>query len=299
MIVAGKFKTLEKNDFRILSATEILMRGHEFVPYDEIARFSRLRDDEVVHRIRTLTRDRFLTRGRESILGYQGYSLTLFGYDDLALRALVNSGAIEAIGKPLGVGQESDIYEALDSRGRECAVKFHRLGRTSFRQTFRKREFIAERSHISWLYQSRLSAEREYRALRSLHSAKVNVPKPVAQNRHVVVMGLIVGTELKHTEMEDATPILREIVRNMRVAYRKAKLIHSDLSEYNILIKPDGRILIIDWPQGVEPSLPNAEAYLRKDVYNVITAFKRKTGLNPDLGEVLEYVKGERNRVAL
>jgi RIO kinase 2 len=299
MMAAGKFKDLEKNDFGILAAAELLMKRHEYVPHEELVSISRLRDDEVAYRIRALAKDRFLVRGKGELLGYQGYTLTMSGYDALALRALVSSGAIEAIGKSLGVGKESDIYEALGSRGRRCAVKFHRLGRTSFRQTSRKRGFIAERSHISWLYQSRLSAEREYRALKRLYSVKVSVPKPIAQNRHVVAMGLIAGTELKYAEMEDAAPILREILRNVRRTYRKAELIHADLSEYNILIEPDGRILIIDWPQCVNVSHPSAESHLRKDLYNIVTAFRRKTGLDPDLEEVLQYVKGARNRVTL
>jgi len=299
MMAAGKFKDLEKNDFRILAATELLMKRHEYVPHEELVSISRLRDDEVAYRTRALAKDRLLARGKGELLGYQGYTLTMSGYDALALRGLVSSGAIEAIGKSLGVGKESDIYEALGSRGRRCAVKFQRLGRTSFRQTSRKREFIAERSHISWLYQSRLSAEREYRALRLLYSVRVSVPKPIAQNRHVVVMGLIVGTELKYAEMEDAAPILREILRNVRRTYRKAELIHADLSEYNILIKADGRVLIIDWPQSVGVSHPNAENYLRKDLYNIITAFRRKTGLDPDLEGVIRYVKGTKNRVTL
>jgi RIO kinase 2 len=225
--------------------------------------------------------------------------LTGSGYDALALRAFVNSGAVEAIGKSLGVGKESDIYEALDSRGKRCVIKLHRLGRMSFRQTVRKRGYVADRSHISWLYQSRLSAEREYSALRTLYAAGVSVPKPLAYNRHAVVMSVIEGTELKFAEMTDPEAILRKILRNMRMMYRRAGLVHSDLSEYNILVKANGQVLIIDWPQCVGVSHPNAQENLRRDISNVIRCFTKKAGLKPDEERVLEYVTGKRRSLGL
>lgn len=293
MLLLDKFRLLEKNDFRILSITELKMKNHQYAPIEEIVRSSKLRGDEVTYRIEKLSKDRFLSKPPRDSLGYQGYALTIFGYDALALKALVSSGAVEAIGKSLGVGKESDIYEALDSRGKRCAVKFHRLGRTSFRQTSRTRGYVADRYHISWLYQSRLSAEKEYASLKSLYSAGVSVPKPIAQNRHVIAMGLVAGTELKYAEMEETEPILREILKNVRRTYLKAGLIHSDLSEYNILIKQDGKILIIDWPQSVGVNHPNSSDYLRKDISNVIDCFRRKAGLKPDLERVLAYVTGD------
>lgn len=299
MFIAERFRSLVSNDFRILSVTELLMKCHEFVPLQEIVRFSRLRADEVVYRIRRLSRDRFLVGSPKTLPGYQGYVLTFSGYDALALRAFVTSGAVEAIGKSLGVGKESDVYEALDSRGKRCVIKFHRLGRMSFRQTLRKRGYVADRSHISWLYQSRLSAEREYSALRALYSAGVSVPKPLAYNRHAIVMSVIEGTELKFAEMKDPESILREVLRNVRKTYCTVGLVHSDLSEYNILVKANGQVLMIDWPQSVSVSHPNAQDNLRRDVSNVVKCFTKKAGLKPDEERVLEYVTGKRRTLGL
>ena len=42
---------------------------------------------------------------------YDGYRLTPLGYDFLALKALVNRGAVAAVGRQIGVGKESDVYE--------------------------------------------------------------------------------------------------------------------------------------------------------------------------------------------
>jgi len=299
LFLLDKFRLLEKNDFRILSITELRMKNHQYVPVEEILRSSRLRSDEVTYRIKKLCKGCILSRSSTDFLGYEGYALTIFGYDALALRALVRSGAVEAIGKSLGVGKESDIYEALDSKRRRCAVKFHRLGRTSFRQTSRTRGYVADRYRVSWFYQSKLSAEKEYVSLKRLFSEGVSVPKPIAQNRHIVVMSLVAGTELKYAEIRETKPILKEILRNVRRAYLKAVLVHSDLSEYNILIKEDGKILIIDWPQSVGVNHPNSSDYLRKDLSNVIDCFRRKAGLRPDLERVLAYVKGDSGRLPI
>ena len=42
---------------------------------------------------------------------YDGYRLTTLGYDFLALKALVNRGAVSAVGRQIGVGKESDVFE--------------------------------------------------------------------------------------------------------------------------------------------------------------------------------------------
>ena len=48
--------------------------------------------------------------------GVEGYRLTPLGYDFLALRALLARGAISAVGRQIGVGKESDVYEASTPR---------------------------------------------------------------------------------------------------------------------------------------------------------------------------------------
>jgi len=176
-------------------------------------------------------------------------------------------------------------------------VKFHRLGRTSFRQTRRARGYVAERRHISWLYQSRLAAEREYEVMKRIYLRRVSVPEPIARNRHVVVMGLIEGTELRYAEIEEPIPTFKEIIANIRRTYLNAGIIHADLSEFNILIKPDGGILIIDWPQAIIKDHPDADRLLTRDVENILYFFRKRYGLAYSLEDVLSHVKGEKRRI--
>jgi RIO kinase 2 len=107
-------------------------------------------------------------------------------------------------------------------------------------------------------------------------------------------MGIIDGAELANwRELPNPEKVLREVLRNVRRSYVKAGLIHGDLSEYNILVKPDMRILIIDWPQFVTLEHPNAEELLKRDVKNVLAFFSRRFRLNVAPEKVFEYVSGK------
>jgi len=126
------------------------------------------------------------------------------------------------------------------------------------------------------------------------HKNGVAVPEPISQNRHVIAMGIIEGAQLsKYKDVGNPKTVLREILRNTRKAYSKANLIHSDLSEYNIILKPDGHILIIDWPQAVKTNHANAKELLERDIKNVLVFFSRKFSLELPLREAYKYVVGE------
>ncbi len=190
------------------------------------------------------------------------------------------------------MGKEADVYDALTPENNRIAIKFHRLGRTSFRQTRRVRGYIAERRHISWLYQSRLAAEKEFQALRLLYPHGIALPKPLSQNRHVVAMGMIEGAELAaYKELPNPRTTLDEVLSNIRKAYVDACIIHADLSEYNILLKPNSHILIIDWPQYITRDHPSAERLLKRDIKNIVRFFRRKHKVKTKLEDALNYVK--------
>ncbi|MEM3700695.1 MAG: RIO1 family regulatory kinase/ATPase [Candidatus Bathyarchaeia archaeon] len=288
-IAVQVFRTLENEDIRILQVIEAAKSKHEFVPKEIIAKYAKFSPEETEFRLNRLNKLKLVYRMKGA---YVGYTLNYAGYDCLAINALVKAGIIEAFGKPLGVGKEADVYDALNPKGERIAVKFHRLGRISFRQTIRKRGYITE--HANWLYQSRLAAEKEFEALKLVFPCGVAVPKPISQNRHVLVMGMIEGAELaEYKEIPKPEKILKEILRNVRKAYFKAGVIHADLSEYNVLLKPNMHILIIDWPQYVRKEHPNAQQLLTRDVKNILEYFKRKHMVKIKLKEALEYVAGK------
>jgi RIO kinase 2 len=84
------------------------------------------------------------------------------GLDYLAMRVFVNRGTIAGVGRRIGVGKESDIYECVSEQGEIMAMKIHRLGRVSFKNVKSKRDYLLHRKSASWMYMSRLAAVREY-----------------------------------------------------------------------------------------------------------------------------------------
>jgi RIO kinase 2 len=100
-------------------------------------------------------------------------------------------------------------------------------------------------------------------------------------------------------EVEEPTTILKEILVNVRKAYLEAGVVHGDLSEYNVLLNPDMSVLIIDWPQYVQKTHPNAGDMLLRDVKNVTDFFMRKFRVKIKVEDALSFVLGETENIAL
>jgi RIO kinase 2 len=199
----------------------------------------------------------------------------------------IYNGTISALGTQIGEGKESVVYDALGLG--PVAIKFHRVGGRSFSSARLNREYMPGEGHCPWLIASRKSAEREYEALKILHP-NVSVPLPIDQNRHTVVMSLINGQNLNRCSLEAPEAVLDEVLDNVRKAYR-AGVIHADLSEFNILME-DSNAVLIDWPQWIDTSHPNAETILSRDIDNLLAFFQRKYQLAYDREDAIRCVTG-------
>jgi RIO kinase 2 len=283
VVAAEQIRNLNKYERSILLALERGMKRYSWVPLEHIRAATKLSESEVNYRL-----SRLIAWGmvRFNPVPYDGYSLVFGGYDTLALTALTQKGSISALGSLIGEGKESIVHEALGLG--PVAIKFHRVGQRSFSSARVNREYMEE-GHCPWLIASKKSAEREYQALKAL-LPDVSVPLPIAQNRHAVVMSLVEGLILNRTPLETPERTLDEILENVRKAYR-AGIIHSDLSEYNILVE-NGRCVLIDWPQWIGTDHPNAEAIAGRDIDNILAFFKRKYKIRRDREVALQWVIG-------
>jgi len=185
----------------------------------------------------------------------------------------------------------------LRQEGKEFLVKIHRLGKLDFRATRKSRTFIAEKRHLSPLYQSRLSAEREFKALNALYANGISVPKPIAQNRHLVTMEIVQGQDLfriKRSDFgnEDEIAILfQNIIEEIKKCVQQG-YIHGDLSEYNIRLNEEDFPVLIDWPQYIDTDEPNALEILTRDCQNIMNFFEKKfmVKIRYDITEILEIL---------
>jgi len=62
----------------------------------------------------------------------------------------------------------------------------------------------------------------------------------------------------------------------MRTMFVKCKLIHADLSEFNLLLDSQNQLYVIDVSQSVEHAHPNALEFLRMDCRNVTDYFSKR-----------------------
>ncbi|RZN35644.1 MAG: serine/threonine protein kinase [Methanosarcinales archaeon] len=281
MFNSAVFKKLEKKDFRTLLGIEAGMKSYQWVPLEMIPAFSKLRDKEVLYRIDRLLELEVI---KKTIVPYEGCKIYFKGYDMLALGMLTRRG-LSAIGERIGVGKESVVYEGIYDDA-PVILKFHRAGQTSFKQVTRQRD-TGTRDH--WIFIAGRAAWREHEALVALHDS-VAAPRCVDYNRHVVVMSVAPGCELSKTTVDDPEWFLDRILEQVRKAYEFG-FIHSDLSEYNVFVSPDG-VEIIDWPGYVTTKHPQADYLLNRDVKNILTIFNRKYGAVRDHEKVVGYVKG-------
>eukprot|EP00546_Thalassionema_frauenfeldii_P014220 CAMPEP_0178912362 /NCGR_PEP_ID=MMETSP0786-20121207/10219_1 /TAXON_ID=186022 /ORGANISM="Thalassionema frauenfeldii, Strain CCMP 1798" /LENGTH=548 /DNA_ID=CAMNT_0020584933 /DNA_START=78 /DNA_END=1724 /DNA_ORIENTATION=- len=247
---------MNRQDFRVLAAVETGMKSHELVPAQLIASIASLRHGGTGKILSSLLRDKLLSHDRSC--GYDGYRLTNSGYDILALHNLKSRGFISAIGDRIGTGKESDVYVAANPEGKQLVLKFHRLGRTSFRDVKKKRDYFMvnavsknkkrgaqfKQQPNSWLFLSRISALKEFAFMKALHQVHYPTPVPVGHNRHIVVMSLVRGVPLYQMHANRVSPEQAESIfkQSTVLASRLAShgLVHCDLNEFNLMVDLSG-----------------------------------------------------------
>lgn len=249
-------RTMNKQDFRVLAAVESGMKGHSLVPIALINSIANLRHGGTNKILSSLLRDKLLSHDQSC--GYDGYRLTNSGYDILALHNLKSRGIIAGIGDKIGTGKESDVYVAITPRNTQIVLKFHRLGRTSFRDVKKKRDYFMVNALSknkkqgtqyrtlpnSWLFLSRTSALKEYAFMKALYDVGYPTPKPIGQNRHIVAMGVVRGLPLYqlHSNRVSAEQAQSIFEQSAVLAGRLAQhgLVHCDLNEFNLIVDLSG-----------------------------------------------------------
>jgi RIO kinase 2 len=272
--------------FSVLSASVSLVPRFMSIPFSSLVRYTSLPEDRVRYAEELLLKNGLLAKEKG------GYRVTMLGLDTLALHTFVKRNLLSHVGIPIGIGKESDVYEAVDNSGRAVALKLFRIGRISFRSIARKRSYNSSQGH-KWLLSSMRSAEREERILKQLEKFRLKVPRCIGRAYHAIVMEMKLGIPLYRVRrLDDADVILMKVLRAVRDVYQKAKVVNSDLSEFNILITPEHEIVLIDWPQAVSSGQKGAEELLKRDVSNILAYFRKKFRISIDTEYALEYCKG-------
>ncbi|KAF9531994.1 RIO1 family-domain-containing protein [Crepidotus variabilis] len=280
---ATDLRYVTSDEFRVLTAVEMGSKNHEIVPLPLIVQISGLRNGGVNKLVGSLAKRNLISKVQNA--KYEGYRLTYGGYDYLAMRTMSKRDTMHSVGNQIGVGKESDIYIVADAEGSEMVLKLHRLGRVSFRAIKEKRDYLGKRKSASWMYMSRLAAQKEWAFMKILHEHDFPVPRPIDQVRHCLLMEFIDAYPLRQVSDVPNPGKLYSDLMDIIVRFAHAGLIHGDYNEFNILIRREtGEPIIIDFPQMVSTSHENAECgfpnlvfrYFNRDVECIRTFFKRR-----------------------
>ncbi|XP_046373574.1 serine/threonine-protein kinase RIO2-like isoform X2 [Haliotis rufescens] len=285
---------LAKEDFRVLTAVEMGMKNHEMVPSPLIASIAHLHGGGCHKVLRELSKHKLVAYERGG-KRFEGYRLTNSGYDYLALKALACRDMVFSLGNQIGVGKESDVYIVANEDNIQMALKFHRLGRTSFRQLKNKRDYHKHRKFTSWLYLARLAAMKEFAYMKALFERGFPVPKPVDFNRHAVVMELLAAHPMCQVhQLQDPSAVYSECME-LIVRLGNCGVIHGDFNEFNLMVDGEDRVTMIDFPQMVSTNHPNAEWYFNRDVQCIRDFFVRRFDYESELYPTFKDVQREDN----
>ena len=204
-----------------------------------------------------------------------------------ALQTLIDDGVIDEVIRSLKSGKEATVYVVRTGTQLRCAKVYRDMAQRSFQKRAQYQEgrkvrgsrqarAMSKSTRFGRKEQEAAWKNAEVDALYQLVAAEVRVPRPYGYFNDVLIMELVADSEgnpAPRLGEVDLSPeiarqyhgfLVRQIVRMLSIG-----LIHGDLSEFNVLVAPDGPV-IIDLPQVVNAAGNNgALAMLERDVNNI------------------------------
>ena len=209
------------------------------------------------------------------------------------LQPLIDDGVIDEVVRPLKSGKEATVYLVRSGAHLRCAKVYRDMSQRSFQKRAQYQEgrkvrgsrqarAMGKSTSFGRREQEAAWKNAEVDALYQLAAADVRVPRPLGYFDGVLIMELVTdeagdpAPRLGEVELSAETALdyhaflIRQVVRMLCIG-----LIHGDLSEFNVLVAPDGPV-IIDLPQAVNAAGNNsALAMLERDVDNLRSTLGR------------------------
>ncbi|GAA0650676.1 serine/threonine-protein kinase Rio1 [Salarchaeum japonicum] len=245
-------------------------------------------------------RDREFAEFRKRVKDADQFKVEAGAFDDAtyaAIYKLVQDGYVAALGGPISTGKEANVYAAEAPEGETVALKVYRVNASDFRQM---RDYLEGDPRFEGIRGDKKSVvlawtRKEFANLKRAAEAGVKVPDPIAVQRNVLAMEYIGGEDEAAPTLTDVTlenpETAYEVVKEYMRRLYDAKLVHGDLSEYNIVVH-EGELTVIDVGQAVTTYHPNADEFLRRDCRNVANFFSR-AGADADVDDLYAFVTRE------
>jgi len=194
----------------------------------------------------------------------------------------------------ISTGKEGNVFRCI-SGNNFYALKIFKVDTSSFRHM---QDYIVGDERFKDIRKDKLEivklwTKKEFRNLEEFAKAKIRAPLPIASNRNCLLMEFI-GKEGVPAQRAKEKPFAEpnkqyEILCEYMAKMIKAKLVHADLSEYNIL-NNDEELVIIDVGQCVTTMHPKAREFFERDVQNMSKYFA-KQGVDTDYEKMYAKIK--------
>ena len=217
----------------------------------------------------------------------------------MTINELRRDGIIQYIETSLAAGKESKVYLAVAPDSSLRIVKIYLTVSAEFKK---RMQYIAGDPRFSDIKRGSRSlimtwARKEFKNMHTAHAAGVRVPLPIAVKKNVLVMEFVADSEgnpmpaLINTE-EITLNDYQQVIEQMTMLYQKAKLVHADLSEYNIF-KTDVGIMLFDFGSAIDIQHPNSKQFLFRDVSNINRFFEKRGIEVLPTAQVIEKIRGD------
>mmetsp|Transcript_23614 Transcript_23614/g.34846 ORF Transcript_23614/g.34846 Transcript_23614/m.34846 type:complete len:597 (-) Transcript_23614:1527-3317(-) len=230
----------------------------------------------------------------------------------LQITKAINNGLLETCNGVVKEGKEALVYhgeEGKESGGFDVAVKvFKRI------QEFKQRGLYVDGdpryprskfSQASAREQLELWTEKEFRNLVRANKAGVPVPTPLFYKDNVLFMRFLgedgfPSPQLRELQLKRGSrkwnTLYDQTMAAVKLLYQKGRLVHCDLSEYNIMVCPcrlvenslldpsdqdDNalQVVLIDFGQAVNVHHPDAKKLLQRDLTRIKEFFEKMSAI--------------------
>lgn len=213
----------------------------------------------------------------------------------LALYKLVHKKWLTAIGGSISTGKEANVFYGEREKD-AIVIKIYRIQSANFTTMS---SYITGDRRFSNVKKSRKElifawTRKEFSNLVRARDAGIPVPEPLVWDRNILIMSFLGRDEcpfpqLRNADISDPAQVYATVLEYIDTLYKKAGLVHGDLSEFNILYgdKP----YIIDMGQSVTRDHPRALQFLMRDIRNINRFFKNRCETKTDY-EIFNAVTG-------
>jgi len=211
---------------------------------------------------------------------------------------LLDKGIIGELYGVISAGKESKLYWARSPSGRELAAKIYLTTTSEFSRGMlpyiegdpRFKKIKRRKRSIIYAW-----ALKEFKNLDRASKIGVSVPEPVHVRKNVLIMSFIgengnPAPLLKDVVLEDPLETYWEIMIQVRDLWKKAKLVHGDLSEFNIMLWKE-KTVIFDVSQSVLIDHPLSSRLLERDIGNLNRFFKKQGAKIPETQESIRWIQ--------